>query len=87
MTKKGIKRASADVGLIFTAYNLRTIFNILDKNVLIKFLKELGFLLSVNIVVAKAFCRYLTKSFFTLITEAKYVSLAQIGSKQLYFCR
>lgn len=87
MTKKGIKRASADVGLIFTAYNLRRIFNILDKNVLIKFLKELGFLLSVNIVVAKAFCRYLTKSFFTLITEAKYVSLAQICSKQLYFCR
>ena len=41
MTKKTIQHASADVGLIFTAYNLRRIFNILDKDVLRKFLKEL----------------------------------------------
>ena len=44
MTKKSIKHASADVGLIFTAFNLRRIMNILDKNTLKKFLKELGFL-------------------------------------------
>ena len=41
MTKKGINRASADVGLIFTAYNLRRIFNLIDPNVLKEFLKEL----------------------------------------------
>ena len=41
MTKKTIQHALADVGLIFTAYNLRRIFNILDKDVLRKFLKEL----------------------------------------------
>ena len=29
MTKQGMKRATADVGLIFTAYNLRRIFNII----------------------------------------------------------
>ena len=46
MTKKGMNRASADVGLIFTAYNLRRIFNLIDKKVLKEFLKELGFLFS-----------------------------------------
>ena len=44
MTKRGKKRASADVGLMFVAYNLRRIMNILDKNIFKKFLKELGFL-------------------------------------------
>lgn len=38
MTKKSIKHASADVGLIFTAFNLRRIFNIVDKKVLKKYL-------------------------------------------------
>ncbi|NRA11971.1 MAG: IS1182 family transposase, partial [Crocinitomicaceae bacterium] len=41
MTKKGINRASADVGLIFTAYNLRRIFNLIGQNELKEFLKEL----------------------------------------------
>ena len=44
MTKKTKKHASADVGLMFTAYNLRRIMNIIDKNVFKKFLKELGLL-------------------------------------------
>lgn len=39
MTKKTIAHATADVGLIFTAYNLRRIFNILDKNTLKTYLK------------------------------------------------
>lgn len=34
MTKQGIKRATADVGLIFTAYNLRRIFNLINPEVL-----------------------------------------------------
>ena len=42
ITKKTIKHARADVGLIFTAFNLRRIFNILDQNLLKKYLKELG---------------------------------------------
>ena len=41
MTKKGMKRASADVGLIFTAFNLRRLINIVGKNGIKKFLKEL----------------------------------------------
>ncbi len=41
MTKKTINHASADIGLICTAYNLRRLFNILDINALKKFLREL----------------------------------------------
>jgi len=43
-TKKGIKHASADVGFMFTALNLRRLMNIIDKNTFKKFLKELAFL-------------------------------------------
>lgn len=46
MTKKTMKHATADVGLIFTAFNLRRLFNIIDQNLLKKFLKELGFYFS-----------------------------------------
>ena len=42
MTKKTIKHASADVGLIFTAFNLRRIFNIIDTNMFKKYLKVLA---------------------------------------------
>ena len=44
MTKRGKKRASADVGLMFVGYNLRRLMNSLDKNIFKKFLQELGFL-------------------------------------------
>jgi transposase len=47
MTKKTIKHASADVGLIFTAYNLRRIFNIVDQNLLKQYLIALAFVFSV----------------------------------------
>ena len=45
MTKKSIKHASADVGLIFTAYNLRRIFNLIDQNILKQYLNVLASLL------------------------------------------
>ena len=41
MTKKTIKHASADVGLIFTAFNLRRIINLIDPNLIKKYLKLL----------------------------------------------
>ena len=41
MTKKSMKRASADVGLMMTAYNLRRIINILGVERLRKFLEDL----------------------------------------------
>ena len=40
MTKKTIKHASADVGFIFTAYNLRRIFNLIDPILLKQYLKS-----------------------------------------------
>jgi transposase len=40
ITKRGKQRASADVGLMFTAYNLRRIINILGINELRKYLTE-----------------------------------------------
>jgi transposase len=43
LTKKGIQRASADVGLMFIAYNIRRIMNILGKDELKKYLKEVAF--------------------------------------------
>ena len=39
ITKKYKERASADVGFMFTAYNLRRIFNILDKKALQEYLR------------------------------------------------
>ena len=44
LTKQGKERASADVGLMFTAYNLRRIINILGQDVFKKYLKMLVFL-------------------------------------------
>ena len=44
MTKKSIKHASGDVGLIFTAYNLRRLFNLIDQNLLKQYLKTLDLL-------------------------------------------
>lgn len=43
-TKRGIKRASADVGLMLTAFNLRRMFNILDPKVFFRYLKKLVFI-------------------------------------------
>ena len=43
ITKKGMKRASADVGFMFIAYNLRRLMNIIDRSEFKKFLQELAF--------------------------------------------
>ena len=59
-TKKGIKRASADVGLMFTAFNLRRIINILDKNRFKKFLQELW----LHFISLNALCKDHYKPFY-----------------------
>jgi hypothetical protein len=56
-TKKGINRAGADVGLMFCAYNLRRIINLVDKNLLKKFLWELWLLLFGKITFLKSIVR------------------------------
>jgi hypothetical protein len=64
MTKKSKKHASADVGLMFTAFNLRRIMNIVDKNVFKKFLKELAFLFSEISTFVKVFTVKMSFSIF-----------------------
>ena len=54
-TKKGIDHASADVGLMFVAYNLRRLINIIDKNLFKRFLAQLVMLLSPKTTVLKVF--------------------------------
>jgi transposase len=64
MTKKTIKHATADVGMIFTAYNLRRIFNILDQNLLKAYLKGLAFYFCVLRGYFKPFRATLFQTFF-----------------------
>ena len=42
LTKKGMERASSDVGMMFIAYNLRRLMNLIDKNDLKKYLQGLA---------------------------------------------
>jgi transposase len=58
MTKKTIKHAAADVGLVFTAYNLRRIFNLVDKNLLKQYLIALALLFSIMSDYFKALYGY-----------------------------
>lgn len=64
-TKKGIKRASADVGLMFTALNLRRLMNIIDKNRFKQFLRELASLCSVQSISLQLFKAPTFRSFFS----------------------
>lgn len=59
MTKKSIKHASADVGLIFTAYNLKRIFNLVDLNMLKMYLKRTALFYSSPMTVFKAFSEFI----------------------------
>ncbi len=58
MTKKTIKHASADVGLIFTAYNLRRIFNLIGRNELIQYLRILASLFWTIMKQFQPFCDF-----------------------------
>lgn len=68
MTKKTMKHASADVGLIFTAFNLRRIFNILDKNEIKRYLKELDFLF----LILKSYFKAFTKLVFIIKCQKNF---------------
>lgn len=81
MTKKTIKHASADVGLIFTAYNLRRIFNLINKNVLNQYLKGLSLIFWAIKSFFKAFYGY---SFFVTNKMSFYKSDIYFGLNPLY---
>lgn len=67
MTKKTIQHASADVGLIFTAYNLRRLFNLIDPNELKQYLKILALLFWT--------IKHLFKAFYDFILSIASLSL------------
>jgi transposase len=67
-TKKGIKRASADVGLMFTAFNLRRLINIIDKNLFKQFLKELAPLFFAKTFLTKTSLTHLRNFFLKLFS-------------------
>ena len=73
MTKKGMNRASADVGLIFTAYNLRRIFNLIGQNELKEFLKELGLYFLTLRSYLKLICvTFFLRNRFVLFSERRF---------------
>jgi|TARA_B100001971_G_C18225910_1_gene560390 transposase len=63
ITKKGMDRASADVGLMFTAYNLRRLFSIIGQKELKKYFKEIASYSSRILIQIKLFLSVLTTSF------------------------
>lgn len=67
MTKKTIKHATADVGMIFTAYNLRRIFNIIDHKSLKKFLKELTLFFNLKTFFENLFKAHLSALFLATL--------------------
>jgi len=52
----------SDVGLLFTAYNLRRMMNIIDKNKFKRFLKELAHIFSQKTILGNVFCMDLSPS-------------------------
>lgn len=64
MTKKTIHHANADVGLIFTAFNLRRIMNIVGKKVLQEYLKTLALFFCFIASFIKQFLAVLSTPFF-----------------------
>jgi transposase len=81
MTKKGIKRASADVGLIFVAYNLRRLLSVLGKEVLKSYLKELWLFLFRFFASAEAFSDLKRLNLFY---SQPYLFALHLSPNQLY---
>jgi Transposase DDE domain len=84
ITKRGLKRASSDVGFMFIAYNLRRLMNIIDKNVFRKFLQELVFKLYEIMAFTKAINLKISHAFFSLRFALNILRLPKIVSKLIY---
>ena len=81
LTKKGISRASADVGLIMTAYNLRRIINIIGINELKKYLKSALFFIFEKMPLQQLFSGKISPNIFKCKTTIK---LLNVSLNQLY---
>ena len=75
-----MKRASADVGFMFTAYNLRKLMNIIDKKLLAKFLQKLAFLISEILTSVKTIIFKICHPFFIIPFPKTFYTLLKIVS-------
>jgi transposase len=66
LTKRGINRASSDVGFMFIAYNIRRIISILGKDQLMKYLRILG---SLFLTVSARFRRKISRLEISVFRE------------------
>ena len=74
LTKKGMERASSDVGFMFIAYNLRRIGNILTRDRLMEYLRILVFLFLSKIHLSGLKNSLLRSRFFQfLVSDRKYL--------------
>ena len=81
LTKKGINRASADVGLMFTAYSFRPIIHIIGINELKKYLQRAFFLISGKLALSKLFLSNIS----AYISQPKNtITFLNISLNQLY---
>jgi len=78
LTKTGKQRASADVGFMFIAYNLRRIINTLGKDALKSYLIDLYRTILANIRKLRAKIEYLKGLNASLLTNSKYLETGQI---------
>lgn len=81
LTKKGLGRAGADVGLIMTVYNLRRIINIIGTNELKKHLKRTFFLIFGKMSISKLF---LSKKSPYLLLPKNTKRFLNLSLNQLY---
>jgi len=82
MTKKTMHHATADVGMILTAYNLRRIFNIIDQNTLKAYFKSIGLRLS---VLWAYFKPYRASILIQIIPNTSYSSIPVCALKYRLF--
>lgn len=83
-TKKGISHASADVGLMFVAYNLRRLMNIIDRNTLTRFLQELILLFLRKLISLKPFFFKMMHSFLKKNHPRHFYLSYKIASDLIY---
>jgi hypothetical protein len=72
LTKQGKERASADVGFMFIAYNLRRIINILGIDAFRNYLKTLGFSFLILFALVKAIISHFKRFIFSENYISKY---------------
>lgn len=80
LTKKGISRASSDVGFMFIAYNLRRIGNILTREVLKEYLRILApVFLTIDDLLRAILMQFKRSDFMKIISPVKIEPLLKLA--------